>query len=165
MYEHLSPLTAQKSSTTSPFVCVSSRFFTLSSLPLSLSLFPFLPLSRVQPRLLPVPAGLCEALPPRLHLRPPAPQPVPGQLGGLVLRPVLPAMPPCLPHLFRPRAQRLPLLSPSQPPGPHRLPAPEPDPAQVPHWPRPPGRCGWTRGKPSGVRARGRGGSGGASRT
>lgn len=89
-------------------------------------------LSRVQPRLLPLPAGLRETVSTGLHLRSAAPQPLPGELGGPVLRPGLPALQPCLPNLLRHWADRLPVLSSSQSPGPHLLPAPEPGAAQVP---------------------------------
>lgn len=102
----------------------------------------FLSSSRVQPRLLPLPPGLCEVLPPRLHVRPTTAQPLPGKLGGLVLCSGLPVLPPILPHLLRLWIYRLPFLSNSQPPSLHRLPAPEPGPEEIPPYWR---TAGWRR--------------------
>lgn len=91
----------------------------------------FMSPSRMQPRLLPLPPGLCEVVPSRLHLGPAASQPLPGELGGPVLRPSLPALQPRLPHLLRHRTHRLLVLPTSQPLSPHLLPAPEPGPEEI----------------------------------
>lgn len=103
-------------------------------------------LFRVQPWLLPLPAGLRETVSTGLHLRAAAPQPLSGELGGPVLRPGLPPLQPCLPHLLQHRAYRLPVLPSSQSPGPHLLSAPEPGPAQVPTLQGAAGGCDTARG-------------------
>lgn len=102
------------------------QLMSLTSLPhVFISIAP----SRVQPRLLPLPPGLCEVVSARLHVRAAAPQPFSGKLGGLVLRPGLLALQPSLPHLHWHWTHRLPVLPTSQPPGPDLLFAPEPGPA------------------------------------
>lgn len=113
----------------------------------------FISPSRVQPRLLPLPPGLCQVVSTGLHVGAAAPQPFPGELGGPVHRPSLPALQPSMPHLLWQRANRLPVLPSSQPPGPHLLPAPEPGPTQIPsRWGTPGWRSRARRGHPSSSR-------------